>query len=107
MQEVTEAPRMDIVKFNVTDSEIAKLREEYLPLVINGVDDKAGLKRVYDARQVVKKTRVGVEKYAKELKETAIAWQKKVNIEQSRVVGELEAIENHLQTQEDIVAAEK
>lgn len=98
---------MNVVKFNVTDAEIAKLKEQYLPLKINGVDDKAGLKSVYDARQVVKKTRVGVEKFAKEMKETAIAWQKKVNAEQGRVCGELESIEAHLQGEEDAVAAEK
>jgi hypothetical protein len=102
-----ETIRMDIVKLNVTDVEIKKLKDDFLPLVINGVEDKAGLKKVYESRQIVKKTRVGLVKYADELKEKAIAWQRKVNAEKNRVVGELELIESHLQGEEDRIEAEK
>lgn len=105
-----EAPSINglgVVKFNITDSEIAKMKEEYLALTVNGLEDKTGLKRVYDARQIVKKTRVGIVKYANELKESALAWQRKVNSEKDRVVGELEAIEEHLQAEEDKIQAEK
>lgn len=98
---------MNVVKLNVTDQEIAKMKADYLPLKIKGIEDKAGLKAVYDARQIVKKTRVGVEKHAKDLKESALAWQRKVNTEKDRIVGELETIESHLQSEEDTIAAEK
>lgn len=107
MNEVMEAPKMDVVKFNVTDAEITRMKEEYLPLTINGIEDKAGLKKVYESRQLVKKTRTALVKHADEMKETAIAWQKKVNVEKNRVVGELEAIEAHLQAEEDKIAAAK
>lgn len=104
---ILEAPNTSVVKFNVTDAEIAKLREQYLSLTINGIEDKAGFKAVYEARQVVKKTRVGLEKHAKQLKADALAWQRKVNEEEKRVVSELEAIEAHLQAEEDKIEAEK
>lgn len=98
---------MSIVKLNVTDTEIAKLKEQYLPLVINGIDDKEGLKKVYAARQEVKRLRVSLEKYADELKEDALRWQKKVVAEKNRVVSEFKMIEAHLQGEEDKIAEEK
>lgn len=98
---------MNIVKLNVTDSEIAKLKEQYLPLVINGIDDKEGLKKVYAARQEVKRLRVSLEKYADELKEDALRWQKKVIAEKNRVINEFKIIEAHLQGEEDKIAEEK
>jgi hypothetical protein len=98
---------MSIVKLNVTDTEIAKLKEQYLPLVINGIDDKEGLKRVYAARQEVKRLRVSLEKYADDLKEDALRWQKKVVAEKNRVVSEFKMIEAHLQSEEDKIAEEK
>ena len=96
-----------IVKLNITDAAIAELKEKYLPLKINGIEDKAGLKAVYDARQEVKKTRVALQKYAKDLREDAQAWAKKVIGEEKRVVGELEQIEEHLQAEEDAIQAIK
>ena len=90
-----------IVKLNITDAAIAELKEKYLPLKINGLEDKAGLDAVYKARMDVKKTRVALQKYAKELREDAQAWSKKVISEEKRVVSELEYIEIHLQCEED------
>lgn len=105
--ELIEAPAMGVVKFNVTDSEIAKMKDEYMSLTINGIDDKLGFKKVYESRQIVKKTRTSLVKAANEMKEQAIAWQRKVNGEKDRIVGELEAIEGHLQGEEDKIEAEK
>ena len=45
----TKPVNMEVVKLNVTDSRIAELKAEYLPLVINGIDDKIGLKRCMTA----------------------------------------------------------
>lgn len=103
----TDNASLDIVKLNVTDIEIARLKAEYGSLTINGIEDKAGLKKVYESRQIVKKTRTGLVKYADDLKEKAAVWVKKVNAEKNRCVAELEAIEEHLQGQEDIIEAEK
>lgn len=104
-EEVT--PGLGIVKLNITDQEIQNMKDEFMVLKINGIDDRAGLRKVYESRQLVKRTRVSLEKHADELKETAVAWQKKVNSEKKRVVNELELIETYLQNQEDFIAAEK
>lgn len=105
--ELNAEPKMEVVKLNITDAAIAKFKEDYLPLKVNGIEDKEGLKKVYDARQDVKKTRVGVSKYADKLKANAIAYQNKVNTEKKRVITELESIEAHLQGEEDKIAAAK
>jgi chemotaxis protein histidine kinase CheA len=101
------SPETGIVKLSVTDQEVAKLKEDYLGLTINGIEDKAGFKKVYEARQEVKRTRVALQKHAKGLREKAVEWQKKVLKEENRVVSELEAIEAHLQAEEDKIEAEK
>ena len=89
------------VQLNVTDKAIADIKQQYMGLTITGVEDKAGYKAVYAARQVVKKTRVDVKKYADTLKEKAVEWQRKVNGELKRVTAELETVEDYLQIQED------
>lgn len=107
MEQVLERPAMEVVKLNVTDTEIAKMKNDYLSLTIDGIEDRAGLKKVFDSRQIVKKTRTSLVKYADDLKENAIAYQRKVNSEKNRVVGELEAIEAYLQAEEDKIDAAK
>jgi hypothetical protein len=107
MEDLLEMPQMEVVRLNVTDSEIARMKEDFMSLTINGIEDKAGYKKVFESRQIVKKTRTGLVKYADELKEKALVWQRKVNSEKNRVVGELEAIEAHLQSEEDKIEKEK
>lgn len=94
-------------KFNVTDSGIAELKERYMPLVINGLDDKKGYMAVREARLDVKARRVGIEKMRKELTADAVTLQRKVNEEAKRITVKLEEIEAHCQKQENIFEAEK
>lgn len=98
---------MEVIKLNITDTEIAKMKAEYLPLTINGIEDKAGLQKVYESRQIVKKTRTSLVKYADQLKEKSLAWQRKVNGEKNRIAAELEDIEAHLQGEENKIEAAK
>lgn len=104
---MVQNPMLAPVKMNVSDQEIAKLVEQYGGMTIAGVDDKAGYKAVYEARQVVKKTRVGLQKYGKDLREDAQAWAKKVIAEEKRLVAPLENLEASLQAEEDRIDAEK
>ncbi len=94
-----------VVKLNVSDIHIKKLKDEILPLKING--DKEMFAKVYEGRQRVKKLRTHLVRYADGLKEQALAWQRKVNAEKNRVVKELDAIEDYLQKEEDAYNAEK
>lgn len=89
-----------LIEFNVTDSAIAELKEKYLPLVINGIEDKNGYKAVKSARMIVKTHRVDVDKRRKELTADALEWQRKINAEAKRITLLLEPIEEHLQSEE-------
>jgi hypothetical protein len=96
-----------IVKFNVADSAIAEMGQKYLPLVINGIDDKVGFQMVHAARMEVKRTRLDVEKTRKELNGDAVRFTRAVDAEARRIKAMLEPIESHLEGQELAVINEK
>lgn len=95
-----------VIEFDVTDAVINKLKDEYLGLKVDGIDDSDGLKTVHQARMVVKNLRVKVQKREKELKAEALAWNKKVGAEAKVIYSKLEPIETHLQEQENTVKDE-
>lgn len=97
----------DLIVYSVTDAAIEKLKEEYLPLKVSGIDDKDGYAACYKARIEVKGYRVEVEKRRKELKAESLEFGRKVDAEAKRITERLEVIENHLQAQQDIVDNEK
>jgi hypothetical protein len=82
------------------------MRNEYMPLVIQSPEDKAGAAKVHQARMTVKNTRISVEKKRKELKEDALRFGQAVDAEARRITTELVEIESHLEAQEAAVAAE-
>jgi len=94
-------------KFGRPDTAIAKMAEEYMPLVINGVADIKGFKAVHDARMIVRNKRVEVEKVRKALKADALEYGRKVDGEAKRITALLEPIESHLDEQETAYNAEK
>lgn len=96
-----------IVKFNVADSAIAEMGAKYLPLVINGIEDKVGFQMVHAARMEVKRTRLEVEKTRKDLKADALRYSQAVDGEARRITALLEPIESHLEGQELAVIQEK
>lgn len=94
-------------QYQPTDAAIAEMGEAYLGLSVKGIEDKDGLKAVHDARMVVKKTRVAVEKTRKELKADALAYGRAVDAEATRIKLLLLPIEDHLAGEEDAVLEEK
>jgi len=97
---------LKVIKYDITTAAIEKMRAEYMPLTVSGLDDEAGLELVHKARMEVKGHRVSVEKRRKELKADALAWGKKVDSEAKRITALLEPIETHLQTEEEKVTKE-
>jgi colicin import membrane protein len=97
----------EVVEYSVTDAAIAKMSADYMGLTVNGLDDKAGLAMVHSARMVVKGKRLEVEKKRKELKADALAWSQKVDSEARRITALLAPIEDHLETEEGKITAEK
>ncbi len=90
----------ELKKFNVTDAAISELTDNYMQLAVNGIDDKDGLKAVKEARSVVKRHRIDVDKRRKELNADALECQRRINGEAKRITALLELIESHLEAQE-------
>lgn len=97
----------ELQKFNITDSAISELKEKYLPLGINGLEDKGGYALVRNARLHVKGLRVEVEKTRRLLKEDAIKYGRIVDAEAKRITSLLSPIESHLEAQETAIDNER
>ncbi len=97
----------EIKKFPTTDEAIAELRDQYMPLKVNGIDDKDGYQVVQSALREVKSKRIAVEKKRKELNEIPLKWQRTVNDEAKRITGLILPIEDHLSEQKSLIDAEK
>jgi hypothetical protein len=89
----------ELQKFNFTDAAISKMSSDYMPLTVKDLNDKEGYKQVSEARMIVKKKRVEVTNRGKELRADAVAYQKAIIEEEKRIVGLLEPIEEHLNTE--------
>jgi Icc-related predicted phosphoesterase len=100
-------PTFALTKYHIADAEISALKEKFMPLEINGVNDTGGAKAVHNARIIIKNHRVDVEKRRKELKADSLKWGQRVDAEAKRITGLLDPIEQHLIGQEDAYEAEK
>jgi hypothetical protein len=98
--------KTELQKYNITDAAIANMAKKYMPLRIDGIEDKEGLSVVRDARIVVKKHRVAVEKTRKQLKEDSLRYGRAVDNEAKRIVSLLSPIESRLAKEEEKIAAE-
>lgn len=96
-----------LVKANLTESVIQKLKDDYLGLKINGINDRDGYDAVHDGRIVCKNMRVLAEKICKKGREQAILEQKKWIEKKKDVSGRISLVENHLQVMEDAYDAER
>lgn len=96
-----------LAESNVTEMVIAGLRDNYLPLTINGQDDREGYKAVVEARKECKMWRIRASKVCKEGREDAITIQKAWVAKEKEVIGKISEVEDHLQTLEDDYNSEK
>lgn len=97
----------ELAKFNITDTAIAKIAEECMPLRVKDVNDDAGYQLVRRHRLAVRDKRVDVERVRKLLKKGAIDYGRMVDNEAKRITALLEPIEEHLKAQEAIVIEHK
>ena len=96
-----------LARFSPTDTAIATLAKEYLPLHIADVNDTHGYTLVHRARMDIKAKRVSVEKVRKDLKADALDYGRKVDAEAKRLTTLLEPIELHLESEETSYEAAK
>lgn len=94
-------------KNNITETIIAGLKEKYMPLTINGQDDREGYNEVKEARKDCKAWRVRAEKLCKKGREDAVSVQKAWVAKEKEVAGQIGEIEDHLEKQEKAYDAEK
>lgn len=97
----------ELAVFRKQDAIVADLREKYMGLTIKGVNDRKGFDAVHDARMIVKKARVDVEKTREQLKKDVLERGRKIDAEAKRVTGLLAPIEEHLEAEEKAVTEER
>lgn len=86
---------------------IDPVRDKYLSLKINGVDDKAGFKEVHEARMHCRKIRTSVENKRKELKAVALEYGRSVDAAAKSVAELIAPIEDHLNGEEMAIKREQ
>lgn len=104
-QEMTVVPveeqiSQELVKHNVTDALIEKLKTEYMPLQIKGIDDKGTYLLVKEARKECKKWRVMAKKICEEGRAQAVAVQKAWVAKEKDVTGRISEVEDYLERHE-------
>lgn len=108
---VDEQIQQELVKHNVTETIISNLREKYLPLKINGIEDKETYLKVKEARKECKALRVLAKKICVAGRDEANKIQKAWVAKENDITGRIGEVEEYLQAQEDDydskVAAEK
>jgi hypothetical protein len=104
---VEEKINSELVKENITEKVLAGLREKYLPLTINGQDDKEGYLAVSEARKDCKRIRVLAKKICEAGREEAVSIQKAWIAKQNEVIAEISKVEDYLEKQEKEYDAEK
>lgn len=95
---------LDVIKYNITDAAIAKMKEQYADLTIT---DHASYDAVRVAIGECRTKRVAVEKKRKELKKDALEYGRRVDSEAKRIVGLLLEIEEPLKDKKQTVDDEK
>lgn len=91
---------IEAITYPVIAAEIEKLSAKYLPLKINGIDDKEGYKAVHEARMDIRSKRVEVEKRREELKAGALNYGRQVDGAAKQLTALLTPIEKHLGEEE-------
>lgn len=92
----------ELVKANLTDQVISKMRSDYMGLVVKDRSDKPGFEAVSTARKEAKKFRVSVEKFLKALRAPATDFQKAVVAKEKEIVAKIDEIEAYLTSQEEV-----
>lgn len=96
-----------LIKSNITESALKEMEESFMLLKVNGVNDKEGLKKVHDARIMVRNTRLLTVDVCKKGREKSIQEQKDWISKEKYIVGRLSPVESYLKEQEDVIENEK
>lgn len=92
----------ELSKVNLTDQAIDKMKDQFMALKVVDQTDQVGFEAVSTARKEAKKFRVALEKFLKQLREPALAFQKMVIAREKELSARIEEIEAYLTSQEEI-----
>lgn len=98
---------LSLDKFNPKKAELEELSKKFNALQIKGIDDVEGYKQVDEARKILKKQRVDIEKQGKEFRASALKFQKDVIVYEKELISIIEPLEIELGVKQDIINLEK
>lgn len=96
----------DLAKYDSIASKIEELKNMYLPLKIESVEDEDGYKAVSAALRFMVSKRTEVDAVRKALKADALAYGKAVDEKAKLITADLAPIEEHLRAQKEKIDAE-
>ncbi len=102
-----ELKKFDEVFETDIEPKIEQMKAEFLPLTINGLEDKKGYQQVADALRFVVSRRTNIEAKRKELKADSLKFGRAVDAKAAEITRLLEPIEDHLRKQKETVDNEK
>lgn len=104
---MTQTIATAVIEYAPGEAQLVAAAREFRSLMIAGIDDRAGLAAVHEARMVLKGFRVEIEKTRKDLKADALEYGRKVDSEAKRLTAIVEPTERALEAQEARIDAEK
>jgi hypothetical protein len=96
-----------LIKHNITEAMLAEMEKNFLPLTINGINDKEGYEAVRKARIACKNTRILAVDLCKTGREKAIKEQKDWIAKEKEIVGKIKIVEDTLAEREDAIDNER
>ena len=107
MKESEVFETLPLIKYDVNQAQIAKLKAEYMPLVITDLADKEQFEAVHAGRMTMVKVRTTIEKARVKQKASALKYGRDVDAAAKELLTESEPVEAHLQAEEDKVINEQ
>ena len=90
-----------VTEITAISTKVAEIRERFALLEIEGPEDKAGFKRVHDARMEARDLRLSAQDRHKTAKAAVLEFGRKLDAAKNQIVGMIEPIEADLQKKED------
>lgn len=104
---IEKAFSQDIIAYSIPELAIQLMEEEFLPMTVQGAEDKKGFDLVHKCRMITKDQRLFVEKARVRMKAPALEFGRKVDEGAKKLINRLEAIEDHLGKQEKAYTDER
>jgi len=93
----------ELQKFDSVVPAIEELKEQFLPLHINSIEDKKGYKTVAEGLSYIVSKRTAIEKKRKELKADSLEFGRRVDGRAKEITDMLSPIETHLKSEKEVI----